>query len=170
MPQTPRRYVFTAKIPQKLSFAKSAICKETWKIISETLAQNQNPLYFCTRFREGTTLKPKRKRENKRPERGFDARREIFENICNLRGRTGHIEIYVNTRGSYKAQDLRETKKKQFIQRRVWSWLRMNASERPNTCKSRGNRGACSRWRPAHGWVTRMQPARHRGIAFRKGD
>ena len=111
MPQTPRRYVFTAKIPQKLSFAKSAICKETWKIISETLAQNQNPLYFCTRFREGTTLKPKRKRENKRPERGFDARREIFENICNLRGRTGHIEIYVNTRGSYKAQDLRETKK-----------------------------------------------------------
>ncbi len=26
--------------------------------------------------------------------------------------------------------------KKEFIQRRVWSWLRMNASGRPNTCKS----------------------------------
>ena len=25
------------------------------------------------------------------------------------------------------------------IQRRVWSWLRMNASDRPNTCKSRGS-------------------------------
>ena len=28
---------------------------------------------------------------------------------------------------------------KEFIQRRVWSWLRINASGRPNTCKSRGN-------------------------------
>ena len=27
-----------------------------------------------------------------------------------------------------------------FIQWRVWSWLRMNASGRLNTCKSRGNR------------------------------
>ena len=26
-------------------------------------------------------------------------------------------------------------------QRRVWSWLRMNASDRLNTCKSRGSRG-----------------------------
>ena len=25
------------------------------------------------------------------------------------------------------------------LQRRVWSWLRMNASDRPNTCKSRGS-------------------------------
>ena len=28
---------------------------------------------------------------------------------------------------------------KQFKQRRVWSWLRMNASDRLNTCKSRGS-------------------------------
>ena len=28
---------------------------------------------------------------------------------------------------------------KQFLQWRVWSWLRMNASGRPNTCKSRGS-------------------------------
>ena len=26
-----------------------------------------------------------------------------------------------------------------FLQRRVWSWLRMNASGKPNTCKSNGN-------------------------------
>ena len=31
------------------------------------------------------------------------------------------------------------------LQRRVWSWLRMNASYRLNTCKSRGFEGACSR-------------------------
>ena len=29
--------------------------------------------------------------------------------------------------------------KEQFLQWRVWSWLRMNASGRLNTCKSRGN-------------------------------
>ena len=47
-----------------------------------------------------------------------------------------------------------------FLQWRVWSWLRMNASYRLNTCKSRGSMAvACnSWWRPAHGWVTRIQP------------
>ena len=51
--------------------------------------------------------------------------------------------------------------KKIFLQWRVWSWLRMNASYRLNTCKSRGSMGfACKpRWRPAHGWVTRIQPS-----------
>ena len=45
-----------------------------------------------------------------------------------------------------------------FLQWRVWSWLRMNASGRPNTCKSRGiTKVACYFWwRPAHGCVTRM--------------
>ena len=49
----------------------------------------------------------------------------------------------------------------QNLQRRDWSWLRMNASYRLNTCKSRGNRAiACyCCWRPAHGWVTRIQPS-----------
>ena len=33
---------------------------------------------------------------------------------------------------------------KDILQWRVWSWLRMNASYRPNTCKSRGSMGlAC---------------------------
>ena len=39
-----------------------------------------------------------------------------------------------------KTGNLSQSKnKKIYIQRRVWSWLRMNASDRPNTCKSRGS-------------------------------
>ena len=61
---------------------------------------------------------------------------------------------------------------KDILQWRVWSWLRMNASYRLNTCKSRGSMTiACyCRWRPAHGWVTRIQPSRHSGIARRKAN
>ncbi len=42
-----------------------------------------------------------------------------------------------------------------FEYRRVWSWLRLNAGGRPNTCKSNGNMmKACFRWwRVADGWV-----------------
>ena len=39
------------------------------------------------------------------------------------------------------------------------------------THASRGvSRELASKRRPAHGWVTRIQPALHIGIAFRKGD
>ena len=63
-------------------------------------------------------------------------------------------------------------KYKDILQWRVWSWLRMNASYRLNTCKSRGSMYlACQiRWRPAHGWVTRIQPAHNHGTARRKAD
>ena len=63
-------------------------------------------------------------------------------------------------------------RKEIFLQWRVWSWLRMNASYRLNTCKSRGSSFlACQgRWRPAHGWVTRIQPSLVHGIARRKAD
>ena len=44
----------------------------------------------------------------------------------------------------------------EILQWRVWSWLRMNASGRLNTCKSRGSTGSNTWWRPADGWVTRM--------------
>ena len=46
----------------------------------------------------------------------------------------------INSDIKKEASELREKIEKLFIQRRVWSWLRMNASDRPNTCKSRGNR------------------------------
>ena len=54
------------------------------------------------------------------------------------------------------------------IRWRVWSWLRMNASGRLNTCKSRGS--YLRIMRPAHGCVTRMQSTFHRGIAQRNLD
>ena len=72
------------------------------------------------------------------------------------------------TINGFRSEDI----KKQFKQRRVWSWLRMNASDRLNTCKSRGSM-ICSNtdwWRPAHGWVTRMQLTYQRGITRRKSD
>ena len=53
---------------------------------------------------------------------------------------------------------------------RVWSWLRMNASGRLNTCKSNGNSRACFGWRVAHGWVTRTQPTYKRWIPSGNGD
>ena len=70
------------------------------------------------------------------------------------------------TINGFRSEDI----KKQFKQRRVWSWLRMNASDRLNTCKSRGSGGSNTRRRPAHGWVTRMQLTYQRGITRRKSD
>ena len=56
---------------------------------------------------------------------------------------------------------------------RVWSWLRMNAGGVPNTCKSNGTILRCFRTDlyslVADGWVTRGQPAFHRGIAAGNG-
>ena len=42
-------------------------------------------------------------------------------------------------------------KTKHFLQWRVWSWLRINASGRPNTCKSRGSGWSASVLLPATG-------------------
>ena len=59
-----------------------------------------------------------------------------------------------------------QAKNYKIIQWRVWSWLRMNASGRLNTCKSRGSMRVSNNlwWRPAQGCVTREQLARFRGI------
>ena len=73
--------------------------------------------------------------------------------------------------GSYDALSSKKNiSKRIYLQWRVWSWLRMNASYRLNTCKSRGSMTeACfSWWRPAHGCVTRIESARYSGIALRK--
>ena len=51
------------------------------------------------------------------------------------------------------------------LQWRVWSWLRMNASGRLNTCKSRGSTGSNTGWRPANGCGTRTQLTLEWGIA-----
>ena len=78
----------------------------------------------------------------------------------------------IPSRTTIKRRDSERRYKKTNQQRRVWSWLRMNASDRLNTCKSRGSM-VCSNtnwWRPAHGWVTRMQLTYQRGITRRKSD
>ena len=78
----------------------------------------------------------------------------------------------IPSRTTIKRRDSERRYKKTNQQRRVWSWLRMNASDRLNTCKSRGSM-VCSNtnwWRPAHGWVTRMQLTYQRGIARRESD
>ena len=75
-------------------------------------------------------------------------------------------EVWLWYNNGFRSEDIR----KQFKQRRVWSWLRMNASDRLNTCKSRGSTGSNTGWRPAHGWVTRMQLTYQRGITRRKSD
>ena len=54
---------------------------------------------------------------------------------------------------------------KTHLQWRVWSWLRMNASGRLNTCKSWGSAGSNTWRRPANGCGTRTQPSFKWGIA-----
>ena len=73
-------------------------------------------------------------------------------------------------KGYRNLSDKTENKQISYLQWRVWSWLRMNASYRLNTCKSRGSmEEACFFWwRPAHGCVTRIKPASYSGIALRK--
>ena len=56
-----------------------------------------------------------------------------------------------------------------LLQWRVWSWLRMNASGRPNTCKSNGKYSAMD-MRVTYGCVTRMQPTLYRRIARGNSD
>ena len=81
----------------------------------------------------------------------------------NIKQRISPVQIYL----AEKKQS--ETFKINLLWR-VWSWLRMNASGRLNTCKSYGIRGSNTLVRVAHGCVTRMQPTYNWGIASRKGD
>ena len=67
------------------------------------------------------------------------------------------------------SQDRKQEKRDTNLQRRVWSWLRMNASGRPNTCKSNG-KWPFGAMRVAHGCVTRMQPTQCWRIARRNPD
>ena len=97
-----------------------------------------------------------------------------------------HKNLGVNTKSKRIFGDIVKAKQKQKVlsdyfwkkkrqykkQRRVWSWLRMNASGRLNTCKSRGSvRVSNNPWRrPAQGCVTREQLALIRGITGGNAD
>ena len=62
-----------------------------------------------------------------------------------------------------------DKKQRNYLGWRVWSWLRMNAGGRLNTCKSNGKvRGSNTEdTRVAHGCVTRMQPTFDWNITLR---
>ena len=69
-------------------------------------------------------------------------RSQILENSkivsVTCESKTTYIKI------SLANETLKKKKKQDKQQRRVWSWLRMNASDRLNTCKSRGSGGEAS--------------------------
>ena len=72
--------------------------------------------------------------------------RRLLDNEGNWRTFTQEPSLFENKLGAQI---------KIFEYRRVWSWLRLNAGGRPNTCKSNGNiEKACFLWwRVADGWV-----------------
>ena len=156
------------KLPPR--FERKIFSKKT----SEKFGGLKNPPYLCKRFSDETEAQKKRVLWK-------TLYRQTRKNV--VRG-VAHCIIY-NERNENKKPSIiniktiedrhpenRKTIFKDILQRRVWSWLRMNASYRLNTCKSRGSMlVACNqRWRPAHGWVTRIQPSAYSGIAFRKKD
>ena len=112
--------------------------------------------------------------------RSFLGRRKTNRQVCltlnyNLEARSEQIQTKATPQRLREAYEGLERLSwriavKDILQCRVWSWLRMNASYRLNTCKSRGSMSvACNRWwRPAHGWVTRIQPTLVHRITRRK--
>ena len=117
----------------------------------------KNLVYLCTRFREATRLSPRwfiRKQGDP-----WQHSIQTSSTTCRMTflsfgiksiskerktNRQFLIEIYYS--GQYKQFDKIVLSDKYYrynLQRRVWSWLRMNASYRLNTCKSRGLNGAC---------------------------
>ena len=144
---------FCTRFPKGTALAEAGL-KKVWKFLLKNFADWKKLFIFAVPFR-------KNRRELKS---------EIFDRLetTNNQNKEGTKERMWRT---YKKSPRQKKKKKKkiYLQRRVWSWLRMNASDRPNTCKSRGSGSkacfACRR--PAHGWVTRMQPACNRGITRR---
>ena len=148
-----------------------------WKKVAKIFGGLRNLPYLCTRFREKTSVwvaeaykelldqwgKSKlawssESREKSRP-KGI---KEFFERLTSTEKGSTRSKFDCTLSQKQSVPCLRHGNRKRiFLQWRVWSWLRMNASYRLNTCKSRGSMEvACNLWwRPAHGWVTRIQPS-----------
>ena len=101
---------------------------DSWKNSGEYLERIKKRIYLCGHVRKLNA-------------------RTIFEDIYIIRQVVQETESSISM-STVNREDLGlrwETesglriKRKQFEQRRVWSWLRMNASDRLNTCKSRGS-------------------------------
>ncbi len=114
-------------------------------------------LYLCTRFREArpfgfvrigsVTIERVHWKSYIKRESSTRAWMVFGEDVVLLRGyprvkkkRTVMIPVYAgHIRGCEKKREKRVSSGKDILQWRVWSWLRMNASYRLNTCKSRGS-------------------------------
>ena len=90
-----------------------------------------------------------RKRQRNKPSVYKSSLKTSTDNLCGP-SEEGNKEIE-----KAEAEGLSKNLNQNLFYRRVWSWLRLNAGGRPNTCKSNGNIGkACfSWWRVADGWV-----------------
>ena len=138
--------------------------KNKWKISEKSWKNSwreRKKSYLCTRKTTGTTVNGKME--------------VVWRSSLNewskqsLKGKEVHKKRTLSILADRSGRDRIIYTRISNLQWRVWSWLRMNASGRPNTCKSNGKRpfGAV---RVAHGCVTRMQPTQCWRIARRNSD
>ena len=150
------------------TFAPAFERERRYKMMKQTFRKKSSEIIWRFKIKvlifAATFAKRKRQKSSLRDLHNSTSSTSIGEEI--LRINTVKRSMTLDYNNGFRSEDMI----KQFKQRRVWSWLRMNASDRLNTCKSRGSTGSNTGWRPAHGWVTRMQLAYQRGITRRKSD
>ena len=152
------------------TFAPAFERERRYKMMKQTFRKKSSGIIWKFKIKvlifAATFAKRKRQKSSLRDLHNSTSSTSIGEEILRI-NTVNRVWLWTTING-FRSEDMI----KQFKQRRVWSWLRMNASDRLNTCKSRGSM-ICSNtdwWRPAHGWVTRMQLTYQRGIARRKSD
>ena len=133
-----------------INFFSTFFKKNLWNV-----CRFRKKLYLCTRFREATRLPTDKARWSLttfHTDKQYNVSLVSFWNRrlkSKVRNENTNRQIIWHTyiSGQYKQfeQLIPFWYYRYNLQRRVWSWLRMNASYRLNTCKSRGLEGACSR-------------------------
>ena len=150
------------------TFAPAFERERRYKMMKQTFRKKSSGIIWKFKIKvlifAATFAKRKRQKSSLRDLHNSTSSTSIGEEILRI-NTVNRVWLWTTING-FRSEDI----KKQFKQRRVWSWLRMNASDRLNTCKSRGSTGSNTGWRPAHGWVTRMQLTYQRGITRRKSD
>ena len=150
------------------TFAPAFERERRYKMMKQTFRKKSSEIIWRFKIKvlifAATFAKRKRQKSSLRDLHNSTSSTSIGEEILRI-NTVNRVWLWTTING-FRSEDI----KKQFKQRRVWSWLRMNASDRLNTCKSRGSTGSNTGWRPAHGWVTRMQLTYQRGITRRKSD
>ena len=150
------------------TFAPAFERERRYKMMKQTFRKKSSGIIWKFKIKvlifAATFAKRKRQKSSLRDLHNSTSSTSIGEEILRI-NTVNRVWLWTTING-FRSEDMI----KQFKQRRVWSWLRMNASDRLNTCKSRGSTGSNTGWRPAHGWVTRMQLAYQRGITRRKSD